>query len=129
MDGLQVWIKVFILAWGSVCFGAATSMITSISFAQVGLFRGDSRYAFSHIISMASFLAFMSSRFSPPSSVGRYSVFSAILGFVLSCQMKSRVIFVKASSILFGIPCAWVRNWVSPPIVIWMIIFLLSRVG
>ena len=44
-----------------VVVGAVVSSIRSVILAQVGFFGEKSRYIFSHIISMASFLAWISS--------------------------------------------------------------------
>ena len=70
MDGLQVWVKVLVLAWGMVCFGAVALTMTLANFAQVGCQRGKSRYVFSHVVSIALFLVLMSSRLSPSSLIG-----------------------------------------------------------
>jgi hypothetical protein len=78
---------------------------------------------------MASFLACMLSRLSPPSLGGRHRNLSEILGDVSFSHMKSRIIFVRAFSIVAGIPCARVRNWVRPPTTACMMVFRPRRVG
>ena len=62
--------KVFTMAITEVPGGVDVFIKMSVITAQDGM-RGWSRYAFTHIISIASFLEFMSSRFRPPSSSGR----------------------------------------------------------
>src|SRR5258708_18334325 len=96
---------------------------------QAGCKVEKSRYDLSQIIFMASFLDWMLSRFSPPLLRGEHRMSYAILGDESSSHMNFQIILVRAVSIVVGIPCAFVRNWVCPPITAWMIIFLPYRVG
>lgn len=65
----------------------------------------------------------------PPLECGCCRCSSEMGGERLSSQMKFRIIFVSALAIGFGIPWAYVRNWVIPPIVIWIISLFPSREG
>ena len=96
--------KEFIRAKREIPGGAALLMIKSVIVAhecRVGL---KSRYAFSHMISIASFLVRMFRRSSPPSLVGMFKKSKAILGEESSSHMKLRIILVRAVSIAEGIP-------------------------
>ena len=59
-------------------------IMRSVILAHEGCVGEKFRYARSHVISIASFWALMSSRFRPPFSIGMYRVFRAILGEELS---------------------------------------------
>ena len=90
-------------------------MRMQVIFAHNGYLVDRSRQVFSQVISMALFLTFMSSRLRPPFSHGWWRVSSAIFRFMLSSHIKFQIILVSISSILGGIPCALVRNWVYLP--------------
>jgi len=62
------------------------------------------RYAFSHMISIASFLDLTLRMFRPPSRMGLQSVAMAILGLVPCSHMKVLMMFIRASSMCIGIP-------------------------
>ena len=79
---------------------------------------------------MASFLVATLSRPIPPFFRGCCSCLRLRLGGARPpSQMKSHISLVRVFSIWGGMPCALVRNWVIPPIVIWSISRLASRVG
>src|SRR5258707_9688759 len=103
--------KAFILASCEVPGGAALLMIRSVMVAQAGCKGEKSRYDLSQIISMASFLAWMLSRFSPPLLRGEHRMSYAILGDESSSHMNFQIILVRLVSIVVGIPFAFVRNW------------------
>ena len=63
----------------------------------------------------------ISSMFRPPSFMGRCSVDIAILGAFSWPHMNLLMIFVNAFSIWLGIPWAFARNWVWPPMTAWII--------
>lgn len=73
------------------------------------------------------FLRGMSRISRPPSPVSAYSHFRLIVGGAVELQINSRMILTKACSISFGIPCAFVRNWVMPPVNICNTCFLAVR--
>ncbi len=70
MGAFQVWRKAFILACALNPWGAVTSSIISVIVAHFGRSGDMLRYAFSHIISIASFWVLISSRLRPPFSIG-----------------------------------------------------------
>lgn len=121
--------KEFIRAKRDIPGGAALLMIKSVIVAHVCRLGLKSRYVFSHVISIASFLDCMFRRSSPPSLVGMFRKSRAILGEESSSHIKSRIILVRADSIAVGIPWAFVRNWVRPPMIACIMIFLPCRVG
>jgi hypothetical protein len=121
--------KMFRRARCEVPGGAALLIIKSVSMVQVGCERVRFRYDFSHMISMASFLAWMFSRFRPPSLRGWHRKLRVILGDESSSHIKSRISLVRAVSTEVGIPCAWVRNWVWPHTMACTMVFLPKRVG
>ena len=78
---------------------------------------------------MASFLALMSRIFMPPFLWFSDSRDVEIGGGESEFHRKVRILLLRRSSYLLGIPCAAVMNWVLPPIVICIICFLPSRLG
>ena len=86
--GSYVCRKVFILASWGIVVGAAASMRISVMIAQGGRAWVRSRYVFSHIKSIASFLAFMSRRLRPPSSMGHCRNSRVSLGPVVLPQFR-----------------------------------------
>ena len=121
--------KEFIRARRDVPGGAALLMIRSVIVAHVGRDGEKLRYVLSHVSSMASLRALMFNRLRPPSLVGRYRTFRAILGEESSSHMKLRITLIKAASVVGGIPWALVRNWVRPPIIACTSDFLPNSVG
>ncbi len=109
--------------------GADVSMIRSVMVAHSSLVVEKFRYSFSQIMLMALFLASRLSRSSPPWFMGLLRVSSAILGDESSFHMKVLIILSRISAVSSGILCACIRNWVCLPMMIWVIIFLLFRVG
>ena len=112
-----------------VVVGTVVSSIRSVILAQIGLFGEKSRYVFSHIILMASFLAWISNIFRPPFSIGLCRTSRASLGEKSSSHMKSCIILIMAFSMCLGIPCTFARNWVCPPTITWIIFTLPIMVG
>ncbi len=94
-----------------------------------GLLSEWSRIFFSFIIFIASLHVGRSRMFLPPMSGGQYIMLEAICGGDLEFHMKVLILLVRCFSMCCGIPWATVRNWVIPPIVIWMMCFLLSSEG
>ncbi len=111
----------FVRATLEVPGGAAAVMMMSVTAAQVGRLVVKFRYCLSHIISIASFLALIFRIFSPPSLIGRCSVSIAMRGAFSPSHMRVLIILMMASSMWVGIPCAFVRNCVWPPIIAWII--------
>lgn len=109
--------------------GWSVLTIASIRKAHLGLFVERSRYFFSLIRSIALFLACRFSRLIPPSSIGVYSLAMLIIGGAKDSHMNSQMIFTRAVSMCFGMPCAAVRNCVIPPANICVIWRFASRVG
>ena len=68
-------------------------------------------------------------RFRPPSSIGLCRTSRASLGEESFSHMKSHIILVMAFSMCLGIPCAFIRNWVCPPTITWIIFALPIMVG
>jgi len=62
------------------------------------------RYIFIHIISSASFLDFMPSKFMPPSSCGWYTCSRLIGDDFASFQIQFLIIFVIACLMFLGMP-------------------------
>lgn len=79
-------------------------IIASVKCAHLGLDWERSRYVLSRTISMALFLARMSSRPKPPSLIGEHSLAIPIVGTAEESQTNSLEILTSASSICFGIP-------------------------
>ena len=129
VGAFQLQRKGFIIACFMSPSGTDALMIRSVIMAYSSLFGKKLRQAFSHIISMASFLTSRSSRSSPPSVIGFCRVSFAILGEESSFYMKLLVTLFSVSSTSFGIPWAWDRNCVCPPITICVITFWPFRVG
>src|SRR6266849_1242101 len=127
--GFHVCRKQFMRVRVSVPWGMDASIIRSIMFAHIGREGEKSRYALSHVISIVSFLALMLIRLRPPFSMGLCRFSRAILDMVPPSQTKLLVIFVRVFSISLGIPCAFARNWVWPPMMAWAISFLPLSVG
>ncbi len=113
----------------TICLGASSWMIMSVIAAQMGHVGEKFRYFFSQIMLMASFLAVISRRPSPPSCIGWHRVLHVILGEESSSYIKLFIILFRVFSMCLGIPCALARNWVWPPTTAWIISFLLFRVG
>jgi len=139
-------LLMFVLAWPGVgmfqhcrkgwnlvssiaCLGASSWTIMSVIAAHVGCEGEKFRYLLSQMMSIASFLADMSRRSSPPSFIGRHSILHAILGDESSSYMKPFIILFRAVLMYWGIPCVLARNCVWPPTMAWIISFLLFRVG
>ena len=105
-------------------------IIVSIAKVQVGRLRDLSVYDFSHVSSIAWFLALRSRRLIPPFVLGFVRLLRLIPGGVLfPFQRKSRVIDWRVLVTVCGIPCALVWNCVMPPITICTISLFTSRVG
>ena len=121
--------KGFVLSSLIVEGGATALMMISVMAAHAGRVGEKFRYNFSQMRSIALFLALRLSRPIPPSSIGFCRVFRAILGEESSSHMKDVILLVRAFSMFSGIPCAWVRNCVCPPITAWIISRRPSRVG
>ncbi len=114
----------FTCAMCDVPGGATLLRIRSMIVAHIGCVGVKLRYNFSHIMSIASFLALMFNRLKPPSFMGRYRKSRAILGDESSFHMKFHVILIRAFLIDDGMPWALVRNWVRPPMTTCAMIFL-----
>jgi hypothetical protein len=125
----QRWRKGFIIAFLTMHLGTDFSTIRSVIKAHSGRVGEKLRYAFSHMILIASFLASRSSRSRPPIVIGFVRVLLAMHGEESSSHMKSFNILLRMSSMSLGIPWACVRNWVWPPMIIWVVIFLPFRLG
>lgn len=126
--GFQFCRKVFILVWAFGPRGIVASIMRLMILAHVGCIGEKSRYVLSHVIFTASFLARRSIRLRLPSLIGHCRVSRAILFLVLLSQRKSLVILVSVSSTSVGIPCAFIKNCVWPPIIAWAISFCSSKV-
>jgi hypothetical protein len=81
------------------------------------------------MMSMASFLIFILSRFRPPSSGGSSSVLSAMRGVHPPSQIRSCMIFWIAISVQCGMPWTLARYWVCPPTIACDMSLLPYRVG
>ena len=95
VGGSQDCRKVLMRVRGEVPGGAVALMMRSMTLAHEGRMGEKFRYAFSHMISIASFRALMSSRLRPPSSIGLYRVSRAILGEKSLSQRKSHMILTN----------------------------------
>ncbi len=98
------------MAFLTIRLGADFLTIRSVIMAHSRQVGEKLRYALSHIISTASFLASRSSRSSPPIVMGFVRVLLAMCGEESSFHMKSVNILLSISSMSLGIPWAWVRN-------------------
>src|SRR5271154_3161985 len=78
---------------------------------------------------MALLRTFRSRSFFPPLVMGWLSFIILIGGVDSWFQKKVLIFFINFFSISFGIPWAFVKNWVVPPITIWIISLLPSAVG
>lgn len=67
--------------------------------------------------------------FRPPSFMGHCRVLGTIQGFDSCPQMNLLIVFSSTFSMGFGMPCAFVRNWVCPPTITWIISHFLFMVG
>lgn len=103
--------------------------MASVTKAQAGLELDKSMNALIQVTSIASFLAFIFSMPRPPSAIGLSRRARLIGGVLRASHMNVRIFFVIAVSIDLGIPCALVRNWVIPPMIIWIISRFPSREG
>src|SRR5260221_6146867 len=125
----HTWRKGFPLAslteWG----GAAVCIMWSVIVAQGCRDGVKLRYAFSHMSSIASFLDSMSNRLRPLSSLVDCRLALAILAFASCPHINLLISLVNADSTDAGMPCAFVRNWVCPPITVCMMSFFPFRVG
>lgn len=104
-------------------------IIVSVTDAHVGRMSKVLMYILIHVILIASFLILMFSNLIPPSSIGLSRRLLLIGGVFLSFHIKFLICFVIAFSMDFGIPWAFVRNWVIPPTTICIISFFPSREG
>ena len=115
VGGLQFCRRMFIITTADTPRGAVALISISDIMAHVCLDVVKFRKSLSHISSIASLQAHMSRRFSPPSFRGLWSYSSVIVRCMSLSHIKSLMIFVIASSICIGMPCAFVRNSVCPP--------------
>ena len=107
-------------------------MLSSIRISAIDAHNGwdglRSRYFFSHMMSMASFLAWMSSSLMPP-----FLKFSLVCLRVIWArsppQMKELISFCMVDSMSFGIPWTVVIYWEMLPVNIWTIRHFAIRVG
>ena len=95
-----------------MCLGANSWIIILVMAAHVGCDGEKSRYLFSHMMSMASFLVMISRRSSLPLLIGQHSISQVILGKELSSHMNPLIILFSAISMWGGIPWAFARNCV-----------------
>ena len=103
-------MNVFVIATADAHRGAVMLISMLDIITQVCLNGVKFRKSLSHTSSIVLLWALMSRRFSPPSfrCLWRYSI--AILRCMSLSHIKSHMIFVIASSMCVGIPCAFVRN-------------------
>ena len=106
--------------WNSISsiarLGASSWTIMSVIAAHVGRDGEKFRYLLNQMMSIASFLADISRRSSPPSFIGRHSVSHAILGDESSSHMKPFIILFRAVSMCWGATLRYttlVSTWMS----------------
>ena len=117
IGAIQVCRKGFSLAFSTDWGGAVASMMWSVIVAHFCWEGAKFRYVFNQMISIASFLALMSRTFSPPLWMGRHRVAMAIWGLIPWFHRNLLIIFVSASLMCEGIPWAFARNCVWPPMI------------
>lgn len=90
-------------------------MIVSVAKAQVGRVVEVLMYALSQVMFIAWFLADISIRPIPPSSLGCWRHLRLIGGVRVSFHKNLLISLFRAASIFLGIPWAFVKNCVIPP--------------
>ena len=126
MDPLGPWRGIFhacrnglSLTSSTGYLGVDANRIWSVTAAHCWRDAVKLRYTFNHMISIVSFHDSMSRRFNPPSLIRRCRVAIAIFGLVSCPHMNSLMSLFRAFIIVGGIPCAFVRNCMCPPIIAW----------
>ena len=107
-ENFQVCRSGLILASSTSSSGSVARIMWSVIITHCWCAGVKFRYAFSHISSIASFLAWMFRIFRPPSFMGHCRVSGAILGLDSCPQMNLLIVFSSTFSMGFSIPCALV---------------------